>query len=326
MHAGRTPRTAKPTEPTVRDLVNQFLTDKRGLVDVGELAEQTWHDYNATAGRLIAALGVTRPLSDIKPEDFASIRAAFSSTWGLTTIGNEINRSRVIFNYAGPDHLGMIEHRIAFGPMFKKPSRKRMRIARAGKPKRLFEPSDLRAAIDAAGPTLRAMILIGINAGLGNRDCALLTFDKIEGDWLNYPRPKTGVDRRAKLWPETRAAIDAACDHRGIEKRLPGDPVFTTKYGRPWLHNTKAKHGSCPISSMATKLFKKLGFYHEGLTFYALRHTFQTIGDRSGDRVAVSAIMGHVDNSMAGNYREMIEDSRLEAVANVVRKWLFEQP
>jgi len=33
--------------------------------------------------------------------------------------------------------------------------------------------------------------------------------------------------------------------------------------------------------------------------------------------------MGHVDNSMAGVYRERISDERLRAVVEVVRGWLF---
>jgi integrase len=59
------------------------------------------------------------------------------------------------------------------------------------------------------------------------------------------------------------------------------------------------------------------------LSFYALRHTFETIAGGSRDQVAVDAVMGHADYSMAGEYRERIEDDRLEAVAAHVRKWLF---
>ncbi len=33
--------------------------------------------------------------------------------------------------------------------------------------------------------------------------------------------------------------------------------------------------------------------------------------------------MGHVDNSMASDYREDVFDHRLEAVANHVHAWLF---
>jgi integrase len=57
--------------------------------------------------------------------------------------------------------------------------------------------------------------------------------------------------------------------------------------------------------------------------FYALRHTFQTISGESKDPDAVSAIMGHVDSSMAGVYRERISDERLKAVTDTVRNWLW---
>jgi integrase len=60
-----------------------------------------------------------------------------------------------------------------------------------------------------------------------------------------------------------------------------------------------------------------------GRSFYALRHTFETIGGESRDQVAVDAIMGHVDSSMAGHYRQRISDERLTAVAECVRTWLF---
>ena len=42
----------------------------------------------------------------------------------------------------------------------------------------------------------------------------------------------------------------------------------------------------------------------------------------TGYRV-VDAVMGHVDSSMAGVYRQRISDERLEAVVDVVYSWLF---
>jgi integrase len=57
--------------------------------------------------------------------------------------------------------------------------------------------------------------------------------------------------------------------------------------------------------------------------FYALRHTFEAVGGETHDQVAVNAIMGHVDDSMAATYRERISDERLAAVAEHVRRWLF---
>ena len=73
--------------------------------------------------------------------------------------------------------------------------------------------------------------------------------------------------------------------------------------------------------------FKRLasaaGFHTPGMGFYWLRHTFQTVADGTKDPVAVSAIMGHVDASMAGVYREGIEDARLRAVTDHVHQWLY---
>ncbi len=69
---------------------------------------------------------------------------------------------------------------------------------------------DVRAArtecvINAAGVQLRAMVLLGINCGLGNNDCALLPTSalNLETGWLNFLRPKTGISRECPVWSET---------------------------------------------------------------------------------------------------------------------------
>ena len=48
----------------------------------------------------------------------------------------------------------------------------------------------------------------------------------------------------------------------------------------------------------------------------------ETIGGDSRDQVAVDAIMGHSRDDMASVYRERIDDNRLRAVVERVRKWL----
>jgi len=57
--------------------------------------------------------------------------------------------------------------------------------------------------------------------------------------------------------------------------------------------------------------------------FYALRHTFETIGGEAKDQVAVDYIMGHARDDMASVYRERISDERLKAITDHVRQWLF---
>ena len=70
-------------------------------------------------------------------------------------------------------------------------------------------------------------------------------------------------------------------------------------------------------------LLRRLGLTRPELTFYALRHTFETIGGESRDQVAVDAIMGYSRDDMASVYRERISDERLLAVSAQVRRWLL---
>jgi integrase len=96
--------------------------------------------------------------------------------------------------------------------------------------------------------------------------------------------------------------------------------VFLTKYGDSWA---KLITTANPLSAEMRKLLNKLKLHRPGLGFYALRHTFETIAGEGRDQVAVNAIMGHADASMAAHYRERISDERLIDAVNVVRRWLF---
>lgn len=64
------------------------------------------------------------------------------------------------------------------------------------------------------------MVLLGINCGLGNNDCANLPMTAVDLDngWLDFGRPKTGIHRRCPLWLETVAAIQAALETRPTPK------------------------------------------------------------------------------------------------------------
>jgi integrase len=98
--------------------------------------------------------------------------------------------------------------------------------------------------------------------------------------------------------------------------------VFLTRLGDNWSDDWAA------VSRQFSKLLDALTPEHpnirqKGRGIYALRHVFQTVGGASRDQVAVDAIMGHSDQSMAATYREGIGDDRLQAVAALVHRWLF---
>jgi len=94
------------------------------------------------------------------------------------------------------------------------------------------------------------------------------------------------------------------------EKRSGREAVFLTKYGQSWAKKDRDN----PITKETRKLLDllKIGGRRN---FYALRHTFQTMGDEAKDPVATRFIMGHADNSMSGAYRESVSDERLIAVS-----------
>ena len=177
--------------------------------------------------------------------------------------------------------------------------------------------------LDVAPVQLRAMILLGINAGFIAKDCCDLPLSALDLDhsWINFPRPKTGIARRCSLWPETVTALRQAIAERPKPKQDKASGlVFITTRGQSWINFRGVAE---PIGAANRELMKKVGIYRKGIGFATLRHVFRTIADGSRDQVAVNHIMGHSDNSMGAVYRERIDDSRLVDVAAYVRRWLF---
>jgi integrase len=186
----------------------------------------------------------------------------------------------------------------------------------------MFEAQEIRAMLAKAGIALRAMILLGINCGFGNSDCGNLPLSALVLDkgWANFPRPKTGIERRCPLWPETVTALRESLAKRSAPKdEADAGLVFITKYGGSWADK---KGVDSTLSKETRKLLDALGI-NGHRNFYGLRRTFETIGGEARDQVAVDAIMGHARDDMASVYRERISDERLQAVVYHVHGWLF---
>lgn len=333
LHAGRKPR--PDTEAvTVKDLANSYLNTKKALLDAAELSPHTWRNYQQAAQLIVTHFGKTRVVADLGPDDFAELRAVMTKKkWGPVRIRDFVQRVRSVFKH-GAD-VGLLLTPVRFGPGFAPPTRKALRLARAEKGPRMFEADELRRLIGGATakagdeekvvrPTLnmRAMILLGVNCGFGNADCGTLPISALDldGGWVSYHRPKTGVTRRCPLWPETVAALRdvLAARKEPTDAELAG-LMFLTARGKSW-HKTAMEDSTA--SKEMRKLLDALGV--EGnKNFYALRHTFETVGGESRDQVAVDHIMGHTRDDMASVYRERISDERLKAVSDYVRKWVF---
>ncbi len=109
-----------------------------------------------------------------------------------------------------------LDHNIRYKKPLQAPSKLSIRRKERERGKRLYEAAEIRKLVKAADPHLRAMILLGINCGFGPRDCCTIPADAIDlkGGWHDYPRPKTEVDRRCPLWPETVRALKAVMGKR----------------------------------------------------------------------------------------------------------------
>ena len=213
LHAGRPPRESADGA-TVRELCNRFLTEKQQRVDVGELSPRTWTDYEDACDEIIASFGKLRRLDDLSPDDFAKLRNMLAKKNGPHRLGKTIQCIRCVFTYAFESSI--IATPVRYGPGFKRPSKKTMRLHRAKQDAKFFTQEEIHKLMGAAGPQLRAMILHGVNCGFNNSDCGNLplTVVNLEMGWIDYPRPKTGIPRRCPLWPETVAAIKEAINCR----------------------------------------------------------------------------------------------------------------
>ncbi|MDY3553258.1 site-specific integrase [Gemmata sp. JC717] len=332
LHSGRKPREVS-AGVTVKDVCNAYLNHQKAKLDRGDLSPRTWSNYHDTAELIVTRFGKSRIIADLRPDDFADLRKHMARNWGPVRVRNFIQQVRSVFKYALETEL--IATTMRFGPGFDRPTKKTIRLNRAKKGPQMFEPAELRALVNGStvernGKTievrpsavLKAMILLGVNCGFGNADCGTLPRPALDldGGFVNYHRPKTGITRRCPLWPETVAAIRATL----AERPEPTDPadaelVFLTRFGGSWHKDSS----DTPISNEMRKLLNALGIGGKR-NFYALRHTFETIGGEAKDQVAVDHIMGHARDDMASQYRERISDERFRAVSDHVRKWVFE--
>lgn len=328
LKSGRITRVLRDSDGVMlREACNQFLTSKKLAVEANELSSRQFDDLFRACDHAIDCFGKDRLIDDILPEDFRQLKASLVARYkSPSSLRREMSNVRSIFFFAERNDL--TDKRVKFGDDFRPPGRKAIKRQRneqkADQGERLFTPHQILDLVEAANPAMRAMILLAANVGCGNSDVKALRFGhlNLQTGRIDYPRAKTGCDRRAKLWQETTDVIKAYLDRRPE----PADEqysnfVFITKYRKPW-GTTETKN--CPVTREFRKLLDRLEIYRPGLSFYALRHTYRTIADATLDQPAVDLTMGHSRDDMASIYRERIDDERLERVADHVHAWLFE--
>ena len=323
LQAGR-----KPQGTTVglclADMINTYLADAKARRDAGELSPLSFRDYKWTGEQVVDFFGRNSDPCQIRPTEFAAFRNDLAARYAPSRLGKTVTVCRMMFTWAYESEV--IDVMPRFGPNFKASTKRAARIAKAEAGPKSFTAGELKALLKESTGTFRTMILLGLNAGFGNNDVSLLPLDAVDLDagWIDFPRPKTGIPRRVPLWSETLKALTEAVANRPDPKHEEHtNRVFLTARGGEWLVIREDGSRVDKITLRFRDLMKDCGCYRKGRGIYGLRHTLETVGGGAKDQVALDLIMGHVDASMANNYRHEIDDSRLKAVANHVRKWLY---
>jgi len=317
--AGRKP--AKKDAKRLKDLCNHWLTHKTHRLNSGELSQRSLSEYKATTDFVIEQLGNNRAVDNIDSDDFAAMRVALAKQFGVNGLSKRIQQIRSLFKHGWES--GLLEKPAKFGPGFEKPSAKVMRQHRLAKGRQDFTAAELQEMLRHARPNIRAMILLGLQSGLGNTDIAELPLSAVdlEAGWVDYPRAKTATHRRFPLWPETAEAIRQAL---AIRPKSDSPLLFISARGNDYCdakRNGYRVAGDFVQVTEAAKIEGKRGFY-------CLRRTFQTQAEAARDLAAVQSVMGHIasERDMSARYRQGISDDRLQAVVNAVREWLLPIP
>ncbi len=396
IRAGRVPRTAEGAQYcTVKELANRFLKYQSDRVAAGQIHARSFEDYRRVLRHFAQHVSPSRAAEHVTADELIRYRAHLvrhgltgRKGLGVHALGRTLTILRMAYFWA--ESTGLIDRVPRWGEALAKPTAADRRRSRAKRErehgKNLLTPAEIRMLLGAADLKLQAAILLGINGGFGNTDCAALPIAALDldggvggsidraipgdtdrglpgdsnrgipghtdrgiptdrglnytngsarnGPRITFERPKTAVLRVVPLWDETVAALEALLSKR--RPAIDGDAenlVFRTESGRPLVRDL-VKHSGNGVIKRVTYV-DRLGKWFQDLLvrtdlkkpqrgFYTLRHVFRTFADEVRDNHAVSVIMGHAIEGMAGHYIEEIGFDRLRAVVDHVHGRIFE--
>ncbi|MDB5295530.1 MAG: Phage integrase family protein, partial [Phycisphaerales bacterium] len=302
----------------------------------GGTASRTYEEYDEAVRDFAAVVGPDVPEPDLKPSHFLKHRLYLAGRFGLHRRKKFMIMIRTKFKWCYDN--GHIAKPPRYGSEYKLPTKAEFRKAEGSRRRehgRLkYEPPELGALLaNTDDAQVRAMIFLGLNCGFGQEDLSTLSARVVDrkGGVIDDCRKKTGVERKAFLWPESLAAVDAAIAARPVPNQSRADlddRVFLTRFGNPWVEDVecdtkggdvKTRHKDA-IGMLFWKLNVKAETYRRGRNFYSLRRTFRTCADELGDQRAIALVMGHEVGDVADRYVEEISDARLRKVTDHVRR------
>ena len=330
-------------EMTVGEVMGQFLESRRLGMLAGDLSPRTYGDYLQECQAFANAVGTGAVVAALKPEHFAAYNKQLveKRQLGRHARKRTIAYVKAMLNWGAGNGLYPAP---TYGNDFvapdTSPDAMRQAKAREGKKdysKRIVTGEELDKLVEVARPQFKAIVLLGVNCGLGPADVGRLRWRHINMDTgeLNMPRGKTGTERRGYLWKRTRECLRRVqtLKHNRIALEREGQEslVFVSRNGgRPMYREQEIIEDGVSVGVKVDQAisitFRKLVQKAElvGVTYYRLRHSFKTLGKKAKDRDALNLMMGHRDRTTGEVYdHEEIEFPRIKRVAVVVYRKLW---
>lgn len=304
----------------VKYLCNQFMAFKEAQLNGGNIEPITYNEQHGVCKMVLECIPGVIPVTALAPAHFTAVLNEINRRKkSPQTRGKTIGLVKSIFKFGYEN--GILDRPANFGVGFAKPPAKVMRAHRNAKGDQSFTPECFRKLYEHATLNGRAMMLLGLQAGFGNLELVELKRADIKDGFLVSPRAKTATMRRVPLWPETLVAIQQAI----AAGPKDGELVFYKANGDSYRDSART---GWRITNVYSYIAKKAGVV--GHSFYDLRRTFSTVAQNMQplDLAAVESIMGHAtgESDMTARYRQNIDDARLRAVTDHVRKWLGKLP
>jgi integrase len=329
---------------TVGELMGRYIAQRRIDLGAGTLSGNTFGYYCTELEWFVEWAKTGTPVASLRPEHFAGYVTHLIETRKCKSHARKrvVATIKTMFRWGAGNGLCPLPN---FGTSFKAPSttkealrKEKVRAGEEDHLDRIVNGEEIDKLLNLSQPNMKAIILLGINCGLGPADIGRLRWRNIKaGCMLVYPRPKTGNQRIGYLWTKTQKALERVkmLKHTAEAYAKDGDNalVFITKkrqaYFReePIIENGKTvgMRIANAVSITFCRTVKKAAL--KGVSFYRLRHTFKTLGKRARDRDALNLCMGHKTNSVEEGYdHEQIPFKRVIRVARKVHRRLWPKP
>ena len=311
LHTGQKPKLGSDNNNlTLKWLCNMYLESQEARAMAGEIKPRQIHDQRMLLRRFVKYIGLNRKISDISTLEMQNYRQKLIREGKAnSTINNHISAFKAVFNWAQVNEV-----------VSSIPNLKAIKKITAKKQTRqTFTVAQIKELLKHANVSMKAMIWLGLNCAFGCTDCAELTWKHVDlkNARINFPRPKSGVERNLPLWAITVQALMAI---NQINER-----VFNTKQGNSYVRVTQKISSDgvqqSVFANAITKEFSKLLIkakisVEKGTGFYTLRRTAATLAAQSGDPFAVQRLLGHADLKMASTYVQDVSEQTDRVINN----------